>query len=107
MYNGEFNQCIEITVKSDDHDVCLRYFNVIKKQCEAWFFNVKYNEFKSARKGPVLSRTIMIYQIAYAPDILIFKESMRIICKHVDGQYCEVKFSDRGVEPINDLRQRH
>lgn len=107
MYNGEFKQCLSIVVSHDDHEACLRFFNVIKKQCDAWFFNVEYNESKSARKGPVLSRTLMIYQTAYASDILIFKESLRLICFHLDLSYCDVKFDDMGVEPVNDLRQSH
>jgi hypothetical protein len=105
VYNGEFTQCLEITVTHEDHDACLYFFNLLKKQCDAWAFNVKYQESKSARKGPVLARTLMIYQTAYAGDILIFKEAIRRICYHLEIYHNAVSFRDRGTEPVNALRQ--
>lgn len=105
IYNGEFRQCLEVTVNTEDHDTCLRMFNVIKKQCDAWYFNVKYDESKSARKGPVLTRYLMIYQTAYAGDIVVFKEAIRRICSHFENYHGGVKFVDRGTEPVNELRK--
>lgn len=105
MYNGEFRQCLEVTVSSENHKLCLDTTNTIKKQCEAWWFNVEYKEFKSARKGPVNSRTLMIYQTAYAGDILIFKEAVRRICNHFEIYKNNISFVDRGSEPVNSLRQ--
>lgn len=97
-YNGEFRQCLEIIIKADNHDTCLKVSKFIKNQCDAWAFNVRYEEHKSARKGPVLERNLMIYQTAYAGDILIFKEAIRRICRYFEG----IKFTDRGSLPVND-----
>jgi hypothetical protein len=74
---------------------------IIKKQCEAWDFCVRYDEHKSARKEDVFKREIMIYQKAYAGDIIIFKEALRRICEH----YPNIQFIDRGTEPENSLRK--
>ena len=100
--NREFNQCFSIIINSDNHDSCLGVSKHIKKQCEAWAFNVRFTEHKSARKGPVLSREIMIYQKAYSNDIIIFKEAIRRVCFHLD-LYFEptVKFIDRGAVPVD------
>lgn len=103
MYNGEFRQTLEVIIKHDNHDACLQMATTIKKQCDAWFFNVRYDEHKSARKGPILQRSLLIYQTAYAGDIVIFKEAIRRICFYL-GQRYDVKFSDRGTEPVNELR---
>lgn len=73
----------------------------IKKQCEAWDFCVRYDEHKSARQGDVLKREIMVYQKAYAGDILIFKEALRRVCQ----QYQNIQFIDGGTEPENSLRK--
>jgi len=107
MYNGEFDQCLEISISSQNHDECLRILNTLKKQCDAWYFNVRYNESKSALKGDVLERSLMIYQTAYASDILIFKEAIRRICFHLNLSDNNAIFFDRGTEPVNRLRQSH
>lgn len=105
MYNGQFKQCLSVSVDSKTHEMCLYLTNIIKKQCDAWYFCVKYNEYKSARKGSVLKRNIMIYQTAYAGDILIFKEAIRRVSFHLSMTYKDsVKFEDIGTEPENDLR---
>lgn len=105
MYNGKFKQCLNIEIESDSHEGCLIIAKSIKKQCDAWYFNVEYRESKGSRKGPVLSRSIMIYQTAYAGDIVIFKEAVRRICFYYSTYGQKVEFIDRGSEPINDLRQ--
>ena len=107
-YNGKFDQCLNVIISANDHHDCLFASKYIKKQCEAWEFNVNFTEHKSARKGPVLKREIMINQTAYASDILIFKETVRRICFHLDLNLknVEVKFIDRGSEPVNNLREQ-
>lgn len=105
MYNGEFNQCLTVVISCKNHDTCLQLTNTIKKQCDAWYFCVKYDETKSTRKGNVLQRTLMIYQTAYASDIIIFKEALRRICSYLSLHNKEVTFIDRGAEPINNLRK--
>jgi hypothetical protein len=105
MYNGKFRQCLEVLVECNTHDACLYLSNLIKKQCDAWVFCVRYDEFKSARKGDVLKRTLMIYQTAYAGDIVIFKEAIRRLCYQYNLSESEISFTDRGSEPTNDLRE--
>lgn len=105
MYNDKFNQCLEVVINAKDHGSCLEVAKVIKKQCEAWNFCVRYNEYKSTPKGPVLQRTLMIYQNAFASDIIIFKEAIRRICEHYRIFHKNVHFTDRGTEPENNLRQ--
>ncbi len=106
MYNGQFNQVLGISIECKEHRECLAISNTLKKQCEAWFFCVHYTESKSARKGNVLTRTLMIYQTSYASDIVIFKEAVRRICFHFSlSDLNQVVFTDMGSEPINDLRQ--
>lgn len=109
MYNGQFTQCLEVIVKAKDHDSCLEHSTFIKKQCDAWaLLDVRYDESKSARKGPVLERTFMIYQTGYAGNILIFREALRTICKHFEyyDLDTEVRFTVRATEPVNDLRNQ-
>ena len=106
MYNGEFNQCIEVTVTSKNHSDCLHLANILKKQCDAWSFNVRYNELKSARKGDVLKRTLMIYQQAYASDIVIFREAIRRICFHYNLSDNSMALHDHGIEPLNNIRNQ-
>tara|TARA_R110000782_G_scaffold237188_1_gene323319 strand:- start:30041 stop:30361 length:321 start_codon:yes stop_codon:yes gene_type:complete len=106
MYNGKFKQVLSIVINGNDHEHTLNLSKIIKKQCEAWFFNVEYKEHKSARKGKILNKEILISQTAYASDILIFKEAIRRICFHINDED-NVKFIDRGTEPLNDLRETH
>jgi hypothetical protein len=100
LYTGQFNQHICIVIKDDNHDECLQVAKTIKKQCEAWDFCVRYDQYKSARKGDVLKRELMVYQNAGAGDIVIFKEALRRVCQ----QYQNIQFTDRGAEPENSLR---
>lgn len=105
MYNNKFNQCLEVIIQAKDHDTCLKTAAIIKKQCDAWSFCVRYDEHKSAAKGTVLKRDILIYQNAYAGDIVIFKEAIRRICEHYRIFHQNIQFTDRGTEPENQLRQ--
>lgn len=107
-YNGEFTQHLSVSIKANDHSTCLRAANFIKKQCDAWAFNVRYDEHKSVRKGPVLKRDIMIYQEAHASDTIIFKEALRRVCNHMiyHRDDVEVKFNDKGAMPVNNLRNQ-
>lgn len=108
MYNGQFKQVLGISIECEEHSECLAISNTLKKQCDAWYFCVHYTESKSARKGDVLTRTLMIYQTAYASDIVIFKEAIRRICFHLNlSEVNQVVLTDIGSEPVNDLRQRH
>jgi hypothetical protein len=97
----KFKQTLLIIITSENHDSCLAISKPLKKQCEAWFFCVDYKETKSARKGKVLKRELMINQEANSNDILIFKESIKRICFHLDSQLePNIKFIDQGSIPI-------
>jgi len=101
MYNGEFYQTLEIVIKSKTHRDCLNVAKKIKQLCDAWAFNVTLTEHKSARAGDVLSRSFLIYQTAYAHDIITFSESLRIIVFHYNLAFKDtsVTFSGRSVVP--------
>ena len=103
MHNKKFKQVLEVVIEANNHDTCLILSKYIKKQCEAWEFCVNYTEHKSARKGPVLKRDIMIYQEAYSNDTIIFKEAIRIICFHLDLSFenTKISFIERGTIPID------
>ena len=102
VYNGKFRQALSVLIKSDNHKDCLYLTKFIKYQCEAWTFCVKYDEGKSARKGDVLKREILIYQEAHGNDTIIFKEAIRIICIHLDYYFekSSVTFIDKGSIPL-------
>tara|TARA_R110002050_G_scaffold300209_1_gene468192 strand:+ start:286 stop:621 length:336 start_codon:yes stop_codon:yes gene_type:complete len=104
-YHGKFTQNISIIIKSDNHETCLQVAKSVKKQCEAWWFNVDFTEHKSARKGDVLEREIMIVQTAYSSDIVLFKESIRRVAYHLDylGNV-DVTFNDQGSIPVDEPR---
>lgn len=103
VHNKKFKQVLEVVIEAQHHDTCLMLSKYIKHQCDAWEFCVKYTEYKSARKGAVLKRDLMIYQEAYSNDTIIFKEAIRIICFHIDITFenSSVKFIERGAIPID------
>ena len=103
MYNGKYKQCIEIVIKSHSHEVCLDIAKHIKQLCSAWSItNVTFTEYKSAPKGKVHSRDILIYQNAYAHDIITFSESLRILAFHFGNNgLATVQFITRDVAPEN------
>jgi hypothetical protein len=108
MYNGEFEQVIDITIECNDHDDCLKITNNIKKQCDAWFYNVSYQEGKSARKGPVLKRSLTVQQKGYASDIIIFKEALHRVCEQMNimTQSEYVTFKYRFAYPTETLNEK-
>jgi hypothetical protein len=99
MTYKKFIQNISVVIKTKDHEATLQIANTIKKQCSAWYFCVTHDEWKSARKGPVLHREIMIRQVAYPSDIVIFKEAVRRICEYFKLYHSGVEFLDRGSVP--------
>lgn len=102
-HHKKYEQVLEVIIEAQHHDTCLMLSKFIKNQCDAWEFCVKYTEYKSVRKGPVLRRDIMIYQEAYSNDTIIFKEAIRIICFHLDINFenSSVKLTERGTIPID------
>lgn len=76
-YSGQYEASYAISVKSGDHRNCLDAYNRFKYLVKAFDFgNIKIFEHKSARKGDVLSRSLSIIFVGYAPDILAFKEAI-------------------------------
>ncbi|MCH8547162.1 MAG: hypothetical protein LAT54_10560 [Cryomorphaceae bacterium] len=108
-YNGSYRQSISVIISCDNHQDCLQVAKIIKQQCDVWAFsNVRYKEHKSARKGDVLEREVMISQKAYADDIIIFKEAIRRICEHYGWLFMysnnSVRFIDKGAVPEKSLQ---
>ena len=98
--NGQFDQCQEVCISADTHEKCLFVAKKIYYLCKAWHHCVRYDENKSARKGDVLERDIMIYQTDYADSIISFNESLRHICFYYDNyQYANVKVTTRSIRP--------
>ena len=80
MYNGTYDSVTEVIIKCDTHKQCLDIAQLVKKLCDAWgFVGVKYTEHKSARRGDVLCRDILIYLTGYGHEIIIFRESLKCV----------------------------
>ncbi|WP_270243271.1 hypothetical protein [Phocaeicola coprocola] len=67
-----------VVVESDRHDTCLIESNRIKSLAKAFNASI-VKEAKSARKGDVLSRNIMISFKAHSHETIIFREALDII----------------------------
>lgn len=98
-YNGQYEQHLEVAIKSHSHDVCLDISKIIRKYCDSWQHCVSYSEQKSARHGDVLRRSIMVIQKAYAHDIIIFKEGLSCICFHHDSPTTSVEILNISILP--------
>lgn len=98
IFNGKYDQCLEVIISANTHEQCLNVAKKITKLCEAWGFQVRFDQYKSARKGDVLKRTFLIYQTAYSHDIIIFRESMSCLCHHY-GLYTDVVMITRYTTP--------
>lgn len=101
-YNGKFTTWYQIVVKADNHDDCLKAFNRIKKLVEILNFgNIWYQEYKSARKGDVLSREIQVAITDYSTDVLIFRSILD--CQiHKTNRYYSAKVSICQVTTIRE-----
>lgn len=102
MYNGKYRSVISVIIQGDSHKQCLEVAKLAKNLCNAWMFaGVRYDEHKSARKGDVLCRELLIYQTAYAHDIIIFEESLKCVLRI----FCYrgiVKITNREVTPTEN-----
>ena len=83
MYNGVYRWNAQISVTASHHDTCLMMSNRIKCLCQAWAVEVTFQESKSARKGSVLRRNIAIKHEAIGLEIMIFEESLKIVCEKI------------------------
>lgn len=83
-----FKQCIEVIIQTPFHRGTLELSKSIKSACTAWncqeiktgFIEVK--EYKSARKGDVLNRDLMLYHTGYLHDLLAFQQFIGLLCTH-------------------------
>jgi hypothetical protein len=83
MYNGRYDRTIEVVLKTETHQLCLDLSKKVKSLCNAWVDQeVSFTERKSANKGDVLYRSIMIRQIGYGHSIIIFRESLECILSY-------------------------
>lgn len=84
-YNGEYQATYCLTVKSNTHRGCLDIYNKFKYLVRAFDFgNITLYEYKSVRKGDVLSRELQIIFVGYAPEVLAFKEAIDIMLSKID-----------------------
>ncbi|OUO23132.1 hypothetical protein B5F91_03275 [Bacteroides sp. An322] len=72
-----------VVIESNRHDTCLNEFNRIKSLAKAFNASI-VKEAKSARKGDVLSRNIMIKFKAYSHETIIFREALDIIISSIN-----------------------
>lgn len=80
MYNGRYETLFDVIINGETHDECLQMASVVKLQCKAWqSHDVRLKEHRSARKGDVLKRSLMIYQTAHAHEIIIFREAVQCL----------------------------
>ncbi len=105
-YNGQFDQHLQIVIKSDNHDTCLEFKKQLKKAIDPWFFQLKsVKETKSANKGDVLSREIQLIQTAYAPDIIVFSQMLKNLIWHYNLMFnVKISISTEEVIPENSRR---
>jgi hypothetical protein len=98
-YNGQYTQCVEIIIEAGSHEFCNDIAKKIRYLCKAWP-NVYFTEHKSARKGDVLKRDLLIYQTDYSHSIIIFKESLHCITFHYNlFSKANVKLLNRSTIP--------
>src|SRR5690606_24656999 len=80
IYNGHYKRYTSILISTDDHDITRDLAAKAKYLCSAWAnLGVSCREWKSARKGNVLKREIMINQVMFGHFLLIFEESLNCI----------------------------
>ena len=81
-YNGLYEQSFQILISAEDSKICLQYTQYLKKAINAWFFQLKFvDESKSNRKNG-LERELQLLQIAYAPDIITFRQMLKTLIWH-------------------------
>lgn len=97
-----YETVIDISIKGNSHKQCLVLAKLAKDLCNGWkFAGIKFDEHKSARKGEVLKRSLLVYQTGSAHDIIIFRESLKCALSEFIFRGT-VDISDRGVTPIEN-----
>lgn len=87
-YNGKYTQHLQIVIEAEDHDTCLRFTKYLRNAIKPWFFQLEMlSEFKSARKGDVLTREIQVRQTAYASDIITLNQMIKSLIWHYNLLY--------------------
>lgn len=91
-----------IVVKAERHDICLCNYNRIKALAKAFDATIT-REYKSARKGDVLSREIHINFKAYAHDTILFRDALDAIIRSINiyTPVVEACYSSSTVERID------
>jgi hypothetical protein len=102
IYNGEYEQHFSIIIRAESHEACNRVAKAFRYLCQAWSPRVRFTEHRSARNGDVLERNILIYQTAYAHEIITFGESLNCIRFHYNSfSKITVSEASRSVIPHN------
>lgn len=94
-----YRQNYSIIIKSDLHEACREDAKRVKYLCMA--FMVPFSEYKSARKGDVLSREIMIQAKGYPGQLISFCEALRSLTSKMNTFVSTVSFTIQSTEPEN------
>lgn len=97
----DYETTIDIVITCKTHEECLRISQKIKKQCDAWIdLGIVYSERKTAKKGDVFSRCIMISQTDYGHRVIIFREAIACI-SWLEVQKGKLILNVRETVPVN------
>jgi hypothetical protein len=100
-YNGQYETVIDIKITCKTHEECLKITQIVRMQCKAWATRgVVTSETKSALKGDVLSRGIMISQTDYAHEVIIFREALQCLLSFFIFKN-QVHLNVRNTTPVN------
>lgn len=101
MYNGRYETLIDVIIKTESHELSLDISKKVKYLCNAWAgLEVSFTESKSANKGEVLNRSLMINQTGYSHNIIIFRESLNCIL-YFDAYMKRATIAVRYTHPID------
>jgi len=93
-HNIRYKAHYSIIVGAPDHQGCLFIYNYFKNLVKAFDFGQFHiSEHKSARKGDVLKRELMIYHTAYADEIILFRSGLDFLLDRINIYYTSVKVS--------------
>lgn len=92
--NIRYKAFYSIVVEAPDHQVCLSIYNQFKYIVKAFDFGqFLIRESKSARKGDVLKRELMIYHTAYVDEILLFRNALDFLIGRINIHYTSMRVS--------------
>ena len=110
-YNGKYEAHYSITVNGSTHNICKDAYNRFKFLVRAFDFGeFSIHEYKSVRKGPVLSRDLLITFTAYASHIIAFEQALDSVLFSISVYQigiCTATLNNRSVlrcDALSDFR---